>query len=149
MRRNHPSINTVRRFSQRNLSFYFAPVDKNTVLKEINGLGANKAVQDTDIPVKVLKENANFFAEQITLQFIEGVCSSKFPESFKFANITPAFKRGSRNLKGNYRPISILPVTSKKFEKLMCNNFQIILIIYFQNFNVVFESYLARNIVFF
>ena len=33
--KNRPSINTIRRFSQHNSSFYFSPVDKNTVLKEI------------------------------------------------------------------------------------------------------------------
>ena len=65
--RNHPSINTILRFSQYNSSFYFSPVDKNTVLKELKGLSGNKAVQDNDIPVKVLKENVNFFAEQISL----------------------------------------------------------------------------------
>ena len=96
--RNHPSINTVRRFSQHNSSFYFSPVDKNTVLKEIKGLIANKAVQDNDIPVTVLKENTNVFAEQITLQFNEGICPSKYTESFKVRNITPAFKQGSKNL---------------------------------------------------
>ena len=63
--RNNPSVNTIRRFSQGNSSFYFSLVDKNSVLKEINCLKANKAVQDNDIPVKVLKENANLFAEQI------------------------------------------------------------------------------------
>ena len=73
--RNHPSINTIRRFSQHNSSFYFSPVDKNTVPKEIKGLSANKAVQDNDIPVKVVKKNVNLFAEQIILQFSEGVCS--------------------------------------------------------------------------
>ena len=119
--RNHPSINTIRRFSQGNRGFYFSRVDKNTVLKEIRKLGSKKAVQETDIPVKVLKENANFFAEQIFLQFNDGVESSKYAESFKFAYITPAFKQGSRNLKDNYRPISILPLVSKIFEKLLCN----------------------------
>ena len=118
--RNHPSINTFRRFLQRNSSCYFTTVDKNIVLKEIKGLSVNKAVQDNYISVKVLKENANFFAEKITVQFNEGICSSKYNESFKLANITPAFKQGSRNLKDNYRPISILPIISKIFEKLMC-----------------------------
>ena len=77
-------------------------------------------MEDIDIPVKVLKENANFFAEQITLQINEGICSLKYPESFKFANLTPAFKQGSRNLKDNYRPTSILPIISKLHKKLMC-----------------------------
>ena len=56
METNHSSINTIRRFSQRNSSFLFSPVDKNTILKEIKSLSANKAVQDTYISVKVLKK---------------------------------------------------------------------------------------------
>ena len=77
--RKHPSINPIRPFSQHNSSFHFSPVDKNSVLKEIKGLNANKAVQDTDILVKILKENANFFAEEITLQFNEGYLFIKIP----------------------------------------------------------------------
>ena len=57
-------------------SFYFSPVDKNTFLKEIRKLKSNKAMQDTDIPVKTLKENAEFFADYIFLQYNER--SSKF-----------------------------------------------------------------------
>ena len=37
---------------------FFSYADKKTVLKEIKKLNLNKAVQDSDIPVKVLKENA-------------------------------------------------------------------------------------------
>ena len=119
--KDHPSIPVIKRFSQRISSFYFSTVDKDTVLKEIKKLNSNKAVQDTDIPVKILKENAEFFAEYIYLQFNEAIESPKFPDFFKFANITPAFKQGSRNQKHNYRPISILPLISKIFEKLICS----------------------------
>ena len=73
---NHPSIKHLR-FSQHFSSFHFSHVDKNTVLKEIKRFRAKKAIQDTDIPVKVLKENAEFFAEQICLQFNEAICSSQ------------------------------------------------------------------------
>ena len=59
--RNHPSINIIRHFSQRYSSFYFSQVEKNTVLKEIRRLSSKKAVQETDIPVKIWKENADFF----------------------------------------------------------------------------------------
>ena len=55
--RFHPSINVVRRYCQCFPSFYFSVVDKNAILKEIRKLRVNKAIQDTDIPVKVLKEN--------------------------------------------------------------------------------------------
>ena len=118
--RNHPSINNNRNSSQRFSSFCFSQVDTNTVLKEIKRLSAKKAVQDIDIPVKVLKENTEFFAEHICRQFSEAIYSSKFPATFKFANITPVFKQGTRNLKDNYRPISILPIISEIFKKLIC-----------------------------
>ena len=117
--KNHPSISIVKRFSERFSSYHFSQVDKNTVLKEITKLSLNKSVQDTDIPVKILKENTDYFAEHICLQFNETICSSKFPASLKFANVTPVFKQGSRNQKDNYRPISILPIISKVFEKLI------------------------------
>ena len=118
--KNHPSMRVIKRFSQRFSSFYFSHVDKNTVLKEIKKLNLNKAVQDSDIPVKILKENADFFADYIYLQFNEAVDSSKFADFFKSADISAAFKLGSRNKKENYRPISILPLISKIFEKIIC-----------------------------
>ena len=51
--KNHPSV--IKRFSQRFSSFHFSHVDENTVVKEIEKLNLNKAVQDSDIPVKILK----------------------------------------------------------------------------------------------
>ena len=42
---------------------------------------------------------------------------SNFSPSLKKANITPVSKRGDRNSKDNYRPVSILPNISKIFER--------------------------------
>ena len=47
------------------------------------------------------------------------VDSSTFPAALKLAHITPAFKKGSKNSKENYRPISILPNISKIYERCM------------------------------
>ena len=119
--KNHPSIKVIKNFSTRSSSFYFSQVDKTTVLKEIWKLKINKAVQESiNIPVKILKENAEYFAEYIYLHFNEAICASKFPASFKLVNITPVVKQASRNQKENYRPISILPIITKIFERLTC-----------------------------
>ena len=93
-----------------------------------------KATQDSDIPVKVLKESADIFAEFLYIFFNEAIVSSKFPSSLKQCNITPVFRKGSRNQKENYRPISIFPTISKIFGKILGKQ----LYIYFQyTFNIL------------
>ena len=77
--------------------------------------------------------------------FNESLSSSQFSPSFKCANITPIFKEQSRNHENNYRPVSILPVVSKIFEKLMNNQ----LSTYFEkillNFSVVSRKVSVPN----
>ena len=65
----HPTIISIRRFRHQVSNFNFSSIDKNIVLKEIRSLSTTKASQDTDIPVKILKENADYFAEFIYIQF--------------------------------------------------------------------------------
>ena len=117
--RDHPSIITIKHFRYQTVSFHFSYIDKKAVLKIIRSLSKNKASQEADKPVRVVKENAEYFAEIICSQFNESINSSKFPLSFKLANITPVFKNESRNHKNNHTPVSILPLTSKVFEKIM------------------------------
>ena len=114
--RDHPSIITIK---VQTVPFHFSYNDKKTVLKIIRSLSNNKASQETDMPVRVVKENAEYFAEIVCSQFNESINSLKFPLSFKLANITPVFKNESRNHKNNYRPVSILPLISEVFEKIM------------------------------
>ena len=45
-----------------------------------------------------------------------------FPSILKNANITPVFKKGDKDF---YRPVSILPIISKIFEKLLCKQIMI------------------------
>ena len=90
----------------------------DTSCSEINSV--NLCVQETNIPNKIFKENSDLFAEDACHQLNEAICSSKFPATFKFANVTPAFEKGNRNQKDNYRSISILPIISKIFEQLIC-----------------------------
>ena len=82
-------------------SFNFSFIGKNAVLKEIRSFSTTKACKDTDIPVKFLTENSDYFGEFIYIQFNESISSSKFPSSFKCANITTILKDQSRNHKNN------------------------------------------------
>ena len=42
-----------------------------------------------------------------------------FPEIWKRANVVPVHKKNEKNVKSNYRPISLLPIFGKMLEKLM------------------------------
>ena len=78
-----------------------------------------KAIQESDILIKIIKTNENFFAEAICFYFNKALENAKFPYCLKLSNITPVFKKGARTSKNNYRPVSILPVFSKIFERLL------------------------------
>ena len=117
--KNHPSIVATRNANNNSL-FRFNEVCVEEVYKEIRKLSARKSAQSTDVPIRVLKENADIFADYICGFFNESIKKSTFPSILENANITPDFKKGYRSSKENYRPESILPVISKIFEKLLC-----------------------------
>ena len=48
--------------------------------------------------------------------------TSTYPDMWKLANVTPIFKKGDKQLIKNYRPISLLPICGKIFEKIIFNN---------------------------
>ena len=82
-------------------------------------LDSAKAIQESDIPVELIKENSDLFAEVMRKYFIESLEKSKFPDCLKSANVTTVFKKGAHTSKNNYRPVSILPILSKLFERLI------------------------------
>ena len=45
-----------------------------------------------------------------------------FPDDWKKSNVVPIHKRDSKNLIKNYRPIILLPIFSKIFERLIFNS---------------------------
>ena len=54
--------------------------------------------------------------------FINILSTSIYPNMLKLANVTPIFKKGDKQLINNYRPISLLPICGKIFEKIIFNN---------------------------
>ena len=130
--RNHPSILAIGEVYNKNrrLPFSFSKIHRDEILSDILKLETSKACQDTDIPTKIVKENAEIFSNVLVSSFNDSIEKSNFPSILKNASITPVFKKGDRNSKDNYRPVSILPNISKIFER--CS--------FRQNINVVFAK---------
>ena len=55
----------------------------------------------------------------LAVLFKTSIETSQFPDSRKVARVTPIFKDGDKTEKFNYRPISVLHVISRLFEKLV------------------------------
>ena len=72
-----------------------------------------------------MKENTDIFARYLCDFFNQSIDNSEFPSILKNVNITLVLKKGYRGSKENYRPVSILPVISKIFEKLLCEQITI------------------------
>ena len=72
---------------------------------------------------KILRLSAPFIVE--TLTYIYNLCIDKntFPQVFKEAKVIPLFRYGDKSDPSNFRPISILPVLSKPFEKHINEHF--------------------------
>jgi hypothetical protein len=99
-----------------NNSLFLYPATANEVKSLITSLkNSNDLV---DIPVLLLKISNQMVCEMLSklynLCLVEGV----YPDLFKVARVIPIFKKGDRSLISNYRPISILPILNKIFEKL-------------------------------
>ena len=61
-------------------------------------------------------------AKPLKLFFCNILSTGTYPNIWKLANVTPIHKKGDKQLIKNYRPISLLPICSKIFEKLVFNH---------------------------
>ena len=99
--------------------FYFRELKKEEIQREVHNLNNNKASQHSDIPTKIIESNSDIFNDFLYASINRSIKSSLFPSCLKRADITPVYKKGKRDLKDNYRPVSILPVLSELYERSM------------------------------
>jgi hypothetical protein len=71
-----------------------------------------------EIPAWILREFSPILAAAVTHVFNSSLSSCLYPECFKFATVTPIPKTRSPTL-SDFRPISLLPLLSKVFERII------------------------------
>ena len=97
-------------------SIFMAPCYPEEIEKTIQSFQNDKA---SDISVVILKKCAIILSKHIA-NFVNAFLESgTFPNILKVAKVTPIFKKGDPQIFDNYRPISILPIFGKIFEKLI------------------------------
>ena len=96
------------------------------IKNEIKGLNPNKGTTHNNIPSKILRQSAEVTANTLQLLFNNAISSSEFRENLRLTDVTPIFKEKDPLDKTNYRPVSVLPLVSKIFERLMQEQINVI-----------------------
>ena len=102
-----------------NNTFFLSPTIPEEIFKIIASLDKSKSLGPNSLPIYILKLYNNFFSEKLAKIINVAFATSIFPELLKLAKVIPTFKKGNELLCENYRPISLLSVFSKIFEKVI------------------------------
>ena len=94
-------------------------ISDEKLLKIIRSLNPKKAHGWDGISVRMIKICDSSLLVPLKMIFHSCMIHGSFPEAWKRANVVPIHKKNSKNLKQNYRPISLLPIFGKIFEKLI------------------------------
>ena len=118
--KDHPSICEIKKNVSVENIFNFKKIDTKVMLAELRALNPKKSGTFQDIPVRILKQEEEIVVSPLTeIWNIEIVQNRKFSSKLKLADITPLHKKLETIFKENYRPVSLLSVVSKIFERLM------------------------------
>ena len=99
------------------VSFDIPFITTDKVLKCLKDLDVKKSTGTDEIGPRLLKLASPFIAESLAFICNLSIRRGSFPDKWKEAKVKPLHKGGPTNDLNNFRPISILPVLSKLFEK--------------------------------
>ena len=100
--------------------FSLANVTVGQVSKILHSMSSSKATGLDESPAKYLKDGSSVISKLLTHIINLSITTGSIPDDLKMARIVPLYKKNSNTHVGNYRPISVLSVISKVFEKVVC-----------------------------
>lgn len=111
-------LNFVKTRINDEVQFCIPPITKEIIDADLKKIPSNKATGLDGISIRMLKEALQAISP--SLAHIYGntsISQDVFPATFKEAKVTPLQKKDSRNERGNYRPISVLPILFNPLER--------------------------------
>ena len=94
-------------------------MNKEQIKKVIDTLKPKMSFGHDDIPTKIVKIASEHILRPLTHIINQSLDSGVVPGQFKMAKVISIFKAGDPEQLQNYRPVSLLPVFSKIYEKIM------------------------------
>ena len=94
-------------------------VTLNEINDIISGLNVRKAHGPDLISVNMVQLCGQHLCVPLKIIFENILDTGIFPDQWKEANVTPVHKKNDKQIISNYRPISLLPVLGKVFERII------------------------------
>ena len=92
---------------------------EDEIFKMIGSLDSNKAHGHDKISIRMLKLCGRSICKPLKLIFENCLANGYFPEEWKKANVVPIHKKSDKKNIKNYRPVSLLPICGKIFERIL------------------------------
>ena len=87
--------------------------------EKIQEMRTESAPGPDGISPRILKEVAHQISTPLAMLFNKSMQNGSIPDDWRKANVTPLFKKGSKFVPGNYRPVSLTSVLCKTMERLV------------------------------
>ena len=100
-------------------SIFLNEIEPDEVLTILKRIDIKKATDVFGISPKLVKIAATSIYINLTKKINRSFELGQFPDKLKTAKVIPIHKAESKMITSNYRPISLLPIISKIFEKIM------------------------------
>mgnify|MGYP000940316211 CR=1 FL=1 len=100
-------------------ALFFYPTDILEISKVVWNLKNHKSAGLDGLTAEILKVSLAVIGDRLTHIVNESLSSGVFPKILKAAKVIPIFKSGKKSSCENYRPISVLSVLSKVFERVV------------------------------
>lgn len=105
-------------------SIFLSPISELEIVKIANNLKNSNSSGPDNLNTNFVKKNISFLCTPLCIIFNECLEKGIFPNILKKAKVVTIFKKGSRSELNNYRPISLLSVVSKIFEKCLAERLE-------------------------
>ena len=117
------------------VSMFLTPTDPKEIDLLLKNLDESKSTDIYGTSIKLLKIASSSLSKVLSEIINHSLVNGIFPEKLKCAYVFPVHKANSKLSVSNFRPISILPILSKIFEKVVSTR----LMKFLKSTNAIFE----------
>ena len=104
-----------------NTNFSFIKFENKDIINIIRPLNVDKAHGHDNILIRMLKICDTAIVEPLSIIFNNCIDQSMFSDIWKKSIIYPIHKKDDKQIINNYRPVSLLPISGKIFQRIFFN----------------------------